>query len=228
MDLPELDLQGAPVRTPDCCLSLSYKLFRNLINAIPNTTPLLDHAKSLGTPSLRQAVLGETPTVLSIGSGSGLLEALFLAYINSQRQRSSSDHAMVNIEGVEVQQFGMRDHVNSYLPEQAIHTVRGSWDVTSRLQDSDVTALMFVYPRQPALISRYMKVIAEQGLKVEAIVWLGPMVDWEVFEPCFNTGHESCRFVVVGTKHGREVGLDEYESMAVARRTDCSSNERRL
>ncbi|EXK39791.1 hypothetical protein FOXG_05523 [Fusarium oxysporum f. sp. lycopersici 4287] len=216
MDLPVLDLQGAPIRTPDCCLSLSYKLFRNLINAIPNTTPLLDHAKR------------ETPTVLSIGSGSGLLEALFLAYINSQRQRSSSDHAMVNIEGVEVQQFGMRDHVNSYLPEQAIHTVRGSWDVTSRLQDSDVTALMFVYPRQPALISRYMKVIAEQGLKVEAIVWLGPMVDWEVFEPCFNTGHESCQFVVVGKKHGYEVGLDEYESMAVARRTDCSSNERRL
>ncbi|KAL5585037.1 hypothetical protein FOVSG1_014426 [Fusarium oxysporum f. sp. vasinfectum] len=131
MDLPELDLQGAPIRTPDCCLSLSYKLFRNLINTIPNTTPLLDHAKR------------ETPTVLSIGSGSGLLEALFLAYINSQRQRSSSDHAMVNIEGVEVQQFGMRDHVNSYLPEQAIHTVRGSWDVTSRLQDSDVTALIF-------------------------------------------------------------------------------------
>ncbi|KAJ9422160.1 hypothetical protein QL093DRAFT_2306159 [Fusarium oxysporum] len=181
MDLPVLDLQGAPIRTPDCY-----------------------HAKR------------ETPTVLSIGSGSGLLEALFLAYINSQRQRSSSDHAMVNIEGVEVQQFGMRDHVNSYLPEQAIHTVR------------DVTALMFVYPRQPALISRYMKVIAEQGLKVEAIVWLGPMVDWEVFEPCFNTGHESCQFVVVGKKHGYEVGLDEYESMAVARRTDCSSNERRL
>lgn len=58
MDLPELDLQGAPIRTPDCCLSLSYKLFRNLINAIPNTAPLLDHAESLGTPSLRQAVLG--------------------------------------------------------------------------------------------------------------------------------------------------------------------------
>ncbi|CVL12984.1 uncharacterized protein FPRN_07880 [Fusarium proliferatum] len=211
MDLPELDLQGAPIRTPDCCLSLSYKLFRNLVNTIPNTTLSLNHAKR------------ETPTVLSIGSGSGLLEALFLAYLNSQCQRSGFDHASVNIEGVEVQQLGMRDHVNSYLPEQAIHTVRGSWDVTSRLQDSDVTALMFVYPRQPALISQYIKSIAEQDLKVEAIVWLGPMADWEVFEPCFNTGHESCQFVVVGTKHGREVGLDEYESMAVARRTDCSS-----
>lgn len=161
--------------------------------------------------------------MLSIGSGSGLLEALFLAYLNSQCQRSGFDHALVNIEGVEVQQLGMRDHVNSYLPEQAIHTVRGSWDVTSRLQDSDVTALMFVYPRQPALISQYIKSIAEQNLKVETIVWLGPMADWEVFEPCFNTGHESCQFVVVETKHGRDVGLDEYESMAVARRTDCSS-----
>ncbi|EWG40046.1 hypothetical protein FVEG_02616 [Fusarium verticillioides 7600] len=211
MDLPELDLQGAPIRSPDCCLSLSYKLFRNLVNAIPNTTLSLDHAKR------------ETPTVLSIGSGSGLLEALFLDYINSHRQRGSFGHAMVSIEGVEVQQLGMREHVNSYLPEQAIHTVRGSWDVTSRLQDSDVSALMFVYPRQPALISQYIKVIAEQDLKVEAIVWLGPMVDWEVFEPCFNTGHESCQFVVVGTKHGSEAGLDEYESMAVARRTDCNS-----
>ncbi|KAH7255910.1 uncharacterized protein BKA55DRAFT_538276 [Fusarium redolens] len=206
MDLPELDLQGAAIRSPDCCLSLSSKLFCNLINTIPNTT-----------------LSGETPTVLSIGSGSGLLEALFLAYVNSQRQRGSSDHAVVNMEGVEVQQVGMKDHVNSYLPEQAIHTVRGSWDVVSRLRDSDVTALMFVYPRQPALISQYINVIAEQGLKVEVILWLGPMADWEVFEPCFNTGHESCQFVVAETKHGSEVGLEEYESMAVVRKTDYST-----
>jgi hypothetical protein len=194
MDLPKLYSQEAPVRFPICCLSISNKLLQILTDVFSNT-----------------ALSDETPTVLSIGSGSGILEALLLAHLQSR--------SLLNIEGVEVQQLGGKAPVNRYLPEQAIYTVRGTWDVISRLQDPDVTALMFVYPRQPGLISEYIKAITEQGLKVQVIVWLGPMADWEVFEPCFSTRNGTEQFVVSERRQGAEAGLDEYELMAVVRRT---------
>ncbi|KAH6968770.1 hypothetical protein DER45DRAFT_27265 [Fusarium avenaceum] len=194
MDLPELDSQGAPVRFPVCCLSISSKLLQVLTNIFSNTT-----------------LSDENPTVLSIGSGTGILEALLLAH--------SQSRSLLNIEGVEVQQLGGKAPVNRYLPEQAIYTVRGTWDVVSRLRDPDVTALMFVYPRQPGLISEYIKVISEQDLKVQVIVWLGPMADWEVFEPCFSARIGTSQFVVSEKRQGAEAGLDEYELLAVVRRT---------
>ncbi|KAG5665939.1 hypothetical protein KAF25_010064 [Fusarium avenaceum] len=184
MDLPELDSQGAPVRFPFCCLSISSKLLQILTNIFSNTT-----------------LSDENPTVLSIGSGTGILEALLLAH--------SQSRSLLNIEGVEVQQLGGKAPVNRYLPEQAIYTVRGTWDVVSRLHDPDVTALMFVYPRQPGLISEYIKVISEQDLKVQVIVWLGPMADWEVFEPCFSARIGTSQFVVSEKRQGAEAGLDD-------------------
>ncbi|CAJ0539983.1 Ff.00g073240.m01.CDS01 [Fusarium sp. VM40] len=194
MDLPELDSQGAPVRFPVCCLSISSKLLQILTNIFSNTT-----------------LSDENPTVLSIGSGTGILEALLLAH--------SQSRSLLNIEGVEVQQLGGKAPVNRYLPEQAIYTVRGTWDVVSRLHDPDVTALMFVYPRQPGLISEYIKVISEQDLKVQVIVWLGPMADWEVFEPCFSARIGTSQFAVSEKRQGAEAGLDEYELLVVVRRT---------
>ncbi|KAF4944884.1 hypothetical protein FSARC_14554 [Fusarium sarcochroum] len=199
MDLPQLSSQGIPVRFPDCCLSLSTKLLQILTNKFSNTT-----------------LSGETPTVLSIGSGSGILEAFLLAQLNN------SSSAKFNIEGVEVQQTSGKEPVNKYLPEQAIYTVRGTWDVVTRLQEPDVRALMFVYPRQPALVSAHTKAIAEQGLNVEVIVWLGPMADWQVFESCFIASgeHEHRLFTVAEKMQGLEAGLDEYELMVVMRRPD--------
>ncbi|KAF5656739.1 HAD superfamily hydrolase [Fusarium heterosporum] len=190
MDLPKLDSQGSPVRFPDCCLSISGKLIQILADIFSNTT-----------------FSEETPTVLSIGSGSGILEALLLAHAPSQ--------SLLNVEGVEVQQSSWKDPVNKYLPEQAIYTVRGTWDVISRLQDPDVTALMFVYPRQASLISEYMKAISEQDLNVRVIVWLGPMADWEVFESCFTTRDGNTQFIIGEKRQGAEAGLDEYELMVV-------------
>ncbi|KAM0252925.1 hypothetical protein ACHAP5_000788 [Fusarium lateritium] len=194
MDLPKLDSQGAPVRFPICCLSISSKLLQILTDIFSNT-----------------ALSDETSTTLSIGSGSGILEALLLTHWQSR--------SLLSIEGVEVQQLGGKAPVNRYLPEQAVYTVRGTWDVVSRLQDPDVTALMFVYPRQPGLVSEYIKAITEQDLNVQVIVWLGPMADWEVFEPCFSTGNGTGQFGVSERRQGAEAGLDEYELMAVVRRT---------
>ncbi|CAG7556129.1 unnamed protein product [Fusarium equiseti] len=194
MDHPKLNPNAAPVRFPDCCLALSTKLLNILSDIFSRTTISKDK---------------DRPTVLSIGSGSGLLEALLL----HQQDNSDTGIASCNVEGVEVQQAG-KDAVNKYLPEQAIYTVRGSWDVVSRLQDPDVTSLMFVYPRQPALILDYMKAITRDGLNVQVIVWLGPMADWEVFESCFDG-----QFAVVEKRQGTEAGLDEYEMMALVRKS---------
>ncbi|KAL4725127.1 hypothetical protein ACLX1H_007273 [Fusarium chlamydosporum] len=201
MDLPKLDSQAAPARFPDCCLAISTDLLKSLSNIFSKT-----------------AVSEGRPTVLSVGSGSGLLEALLLDQQGSSD--SGSGYGSFNVEGVEVQQLSGKDAVNRYLPEQSIYTVRGSWDVVSRLQDPDVTALMFVYPRQPALIIEYMETIIRKGLKVQVIVWLGPMADWEVFESCFNAGHEIRLFTVTEKRQGAQAGLDEYEMMVVVERTD--------
>ncbi|CAF3446427.1 hypothetical protein SNK03_003247 [Fusarium graminearum] len=197
MDFPHLDQKAAPIRFPDCCLALSTKLLQILSDIFSKTTSSEDK-----------------PTVLSIGSGSGLLEA----FLQDQQNSSDYGYPSFNVEGVEVQQQSGKDAVNKYLPEPAIYTVRGSWDVVSRLQDPDVTSLMFVYPRQPALILEYTKAIARRGLNVQVIVWLGPMADWEVFGSCFDVGHEIGRFAVTEKRQGADAGLDDYEMMAVIKK----------
>ncbi|RSM16859.1 hypothetical protein CDV31_004328 [Fusarium ambrosium] len=195
LELPRL--QDAPVRHPNCCLSFSSKLIQILTRIFSGTV----------TPD-------GTSTVLSIGSGSGLLEALLLAHVEA---KDGSGAPSFNVEGVEVQQLSGKPPVNRYLPEQAIYTVRGTWDVVSRLQDPDVTALMFVYPRQPTLVAGYIKAVTEQDLHVRTIVWLGPMADWDVFEPCFMANDK--QQIELEKFQGADAGLDGYEMMVVLRRT---------
>ncbi|KAF4467316.1 hypothetical protein FALBO_5820 [Fusarium albosuccineum] len=200
MDLPQLGRDEAPIRHPNCCLSLSFKLLQTLTRVFSDGVPA-----------------SQTSTVLSIGSGSGILEALLLSHVESEPQYAAS----FNVEGVEVQQLNGKESVNKYLPEQAIYTVRGTWDVVSRLQDPDIAALMFIYPRQPRLVSEYIWTVAEQDLDVKVVVWLGPVSDWEVFEPCFQIGKEGSAgvFTIVQKSQGAEAGLDEYELMVVFGRT---------
>lgn len=201
LELPSL--QDAPVRHPNCCLSFSSKLIEILTRILSNT-----------------ANPDGTSTVLSIGSGSGLLEALLLAHVEA---KDDTGDPSFNVEGVEVQQLSGKPPVNRYLPEQAIYTVRGTWDVVSRLQDSDVTALMFVYPRQPALVTEYMKTIARHDHSIQSIVWLGPMADWDAFESCFVAKDEH-RWELEKIQ-GAEAGLDGYEMMVVLRITGQIENQ---
>ncbi|KPM36905.1 hypothetical protein AK830_g9660 [Neonectria ditissima] len=196
-----LELTEAPLRHADCCLSLS--------------STLLDHLTSIFS-SDKLPASAHPRIVLSIGSGTGLLEALLLAHVQSKEQDPNQKTLL--IEGVEVHQLGSGAPANRYLPEQAINTVRGTWELSSRLQDGRVSALMFGYPRQPSLVARYLQAVVEMNLSVSVVVWLGPQADWEEFAPCFQSGKHVDGSFRLEVKTGVEVGLGEYEMMAVLRR----------
>ncbi|RYP69836.1 hypothetical protein DL769_005188 [Monosporascus sp. CRB-8-3] len=203
MDLPEIT--DEPKHYPDCCLSISTGLLNML------------------TDTFRTAA--GTGLVLSIGSGSGLLEALLQSRWTASASASDNNTttattatasraaAFPRIEGVEV-----RASVNRYLPAAAVGTVKGTWEVAPRARsDPTVAALLFVYPRSPGLVSRYLR-----EAEASAAVWLGHRSDWPDFEPCFAgaPGFDGA-VEVVG---GRAAGLVEYEMMAVARRRVPSEN----
>ncbi|CAL00406.1 hypothetical protein An15g02520 [Aspergillus niger] len=109
---------------------------------------------------------------LSIGCGSGLLEALIL-----------HNHPNLQITGIEVSAS-----VNRYLAEENFDVVSGTWDLYARAPQA--AAWMFVYPREPKLVSKYIEMYAddENGSEssVQMILWLGPRADWADYEPCFR------------------------------------------
>ncbi|RYO87784.1 hypothetical protein DL766_004618 [Monosporascus sp. MC13-8B] len=189
MELPEVT--DEPKHYPDCCLSIS----RGLLDVLTDTF---------------RTVAG-TGLVLSIGSGSGLLEALLQSRWTAAA--TSSTAAFPRIEGVEVQAS-----VNRYLPAAAVGTVKGTWEVSPHVRsDPAVAALLFAYPRSPALVSRYLR-----ETEASAALWLGHRSDWPDFEPCFAGAPGFGGAVeVVG---GRAAGLVEYEMMAVLRRRVSSEN----
>ncbi|KAF2403578.1 hypothetical protein EJ06DRAFT_527188 [Trichodelitschia bisporula] len=160
-------LTNIPRRFPGYCLSLS--------------TPLIDEM------GLQLSTLDDS-LVLSIGSGSGLLEAC----VRRQFPR-------LRIEAVEV-----AEGINSYLPDDCMHVVKGTWETCSR--SSDASAWLFVYPRQPSLITKYLHTHAEN---VQLVIWLGPKVDWQDFKPCFESG--------LKVEEVKNCGLAEYEMMVIAR-----------
>lgn len=163
-------LSDVPTHHPDCCLSLSNNLLATLDQTI-------------------STVHGP---ILSIGSGSGLFEAL-LASKNTARE----------VEGVEVS-----SSVNKYLPEESTYAVGGTWDLCSRAQDAAIW--VFVYPRVPALVKRYFETFG--GASVRLAIFLGPKADWADFEESFQaTGFMSPEIF-------EECGLVPYELMAIVRK----------
>lgn len=90
-----------------------------------------------------------------------------------------------------------------------MHVAAGAWDLYSRAKQA--AAWMFVYPREPKLVARYIEIYGDEG--VESIVWLGPRVDWVDYEPVFR---ESAFDEVQVLE---EVGLAPYEIAVVARRS---------
>ncbi|KAK8211573.1 hypothetical protein M8818_003228 [Zalaria obscura] len=138
------DLSVEPRHYPDCCLALS----RRLIDA------------------LADSLLQKPAVTLSIGSGSGLLEATLL--------KRHEDH--IDVRGVEV-----ADLVHKHLPEQNTITVNGTWDLYP--DAALATAWMFVYPREPRLLGRYIDTHGRGNL--DRIIWLGPKMDWQDYEPVF-------------------------------------------
>ncbi|KAK1773531.1 hypothetical protein QBC45DRAFT_75023 [Copromyces sp. CBS 386.78] len=153
MTTPLPTLTTYPSRHPTSCASLSL--------------PLL---------SLLNRVLPPPPTLsLSIGSGPGLLEALFLHQYPS---RSASFY------GVEVapphSQLKQGKEVNTWLPEQNTVTVPGTWAVVGGKILKETGGLVFVYPRSGGLVGRYLEECNAE--KLEVVVWIGPWCDVEEYE----------------------------------------------
>lgn len=187
MDLPELS--DTPSRHPDLCLSISTKLIHTLTTIIANNGPVSNHN-----------------LILSVGSGSGLLEALLLKHLGSLPSSTSE----FTIQGVEVRSSPTEAPVNKYLPEQHYTTVRGTWELSPLFDAADT--LLFVYPRDPVLVNRYL---AARPASLRIVLWLGPRADWEVFGGCFQ-GMED--FGDVNIIEDDNSGVAEFEMIAFVRR----------
>lgn len=138
------------------------------------------------------SILPKKPAfTISVGSGSGLLEGLIV---------HCNEH--VSVEGVEVDST-----INRYIAEEDMNIVGGGWGLCSNAQQA--SAWMFVYPRDPKLITKYIDIYGDQA--VEFIVWLGPKADWPVFEPCFcQSSFSELTFL--------DDGITPYEAAAVAKK----------
>ncbi|KAI0445171.1 hypothetical protein F4803DRAFT_508781 [Xylaria telfairii] len=141
-------LTSSPTRYPGCCFELSEPLLatiKTLLDAAP-------HLTNQSQDGYRPALGSEPALILSVGSGTGLLEKLLDDYLNN------GNHAQPNlpsarkwrVEGVEV-----NPAVNIYLPEDRINHVPGTWAVLET-RAREAAVLVFVYPRHGALVRRYI------------------------------------------------------------------------
>ncbi|KAI0424244.1 hypothetical protein F5Y09DRAFT_324938 [Xylaria sp. FL1042] len=163
-------LTDEPMRHPGCCLSLSQPLLatiRTLLQSITGLPPSTSLNNKSSSDAHESASRPEPALILSIGSGTGLLEELLHVYLNygvchltgrdsplptPNHPNASASTQDWRVEGVEVNRA-----VNIHLPEDRINQVAGTWAIhESRARDSAV--LMFVYPRDGALVRRYIEV----------------------------------------------------------------------
>ncbi|KAJ7017842.1 hypothetical protein C8F04DRAFT_418508 [Mycena alexandri] len=138
-------LTASASRHPSSCASLSLSLLDLLDAVLPPPSEL----------------------TLSVGSGTGLLEALFL-------QRHPHRSSPASFLGVEVAQARP---INRFLPEANTAVVLGTWAVVPG-EAERAEGLMFVYPRQPGLVRAYLG----RGTTVRTVVWIGPRCDVDDFE----------------------------------------------
>ncbi|KAK8051507.1 hypothetical protein PG993_002892 [Apiospora rasikravindrae] len=198
-DLPALS--DTPLSHPNCCLSLSSRLLETLKS-------LLRNGSCCG---------GEEPSsglVLSVGCGSGLLEALLHTYLTQEEPKMTT----MRVEGAEVATAAST--IMAYLPEDRANTVAGTWALCRRAEDA--TVLMFVYPRSADLVRRYVDEFLGWE-KARTIVWLGPQADWEVFRPTLEKEHWLLETTQLMIREGAECGIGEYEMMAVLQVIDHKS-----
>lgn len=188
MDLDLPPLSDEPQRYADFCLSLSAPLIQSL-------TAIFTEAASKAKT--------ESNLILSVGSGSGLLEAHLQAHWSTTRKCDLCIH------GVEIHTGDNARPVNRYLPEQNCNTVKATWQLSPDVHIAN--ALLFVYPRDPGLVSRYIQAVQDQeNSPLQAVVWLGPRADFDPFAGCLQhqPGFDSVK--VVDT-----CGLANYEMMAI-------------
>ena len=141
--------------------------------------------------SLLPTELGLT---LSIGSGTGLLEALLLDYQSTIRLRA-----------VEVSKA-----VNKYLPGDLMEIVNGTWDLCKAALDAG--SWIFVYPREPGLVKRYAQVYGKGSTK--QVIWIGPLADLKEIQDSYLPPAIWKEEIVM------DCGLSDYETMVLWTRTD--------
>ncbi|GAB7353053.1 hypothetical protein MBLNU459_g3606t1 [Dothideomycetes sp. NU459] len=166
------NIPSEPRLHPDCCVAVSQPLLAALADLLPRS------------PS----------RIVSIGSGSGFLEAALLHLVGDS----------LDICGIEVS-----PSVNKYLLEQNFVRVHGTWDLYPGSAQADVW--IFAYPREPRLLSRYVERYAH--LRLQKIIWIGPKVDWQDYQPVFASSSFSCITVLNGC------GMAEHDMISVA--TKC-------
>lgn len=127
-----LTLTVKPTHHPECCLSISYRLF----------TCLSELVREAAEASHEETML------LSIGCGTGFLEAALAVHL----QELNLPH--VRVEGVEVASAETK-----YLSDELVHRVRGTRDICRRAASANI--LMFVYPREGELVKQYCTQFAD-------------------------------------------------------------------
>lgn len=179
------DISAHPIRYPQSCACISLPLLAFLNNVLPHPPCL----------------------TLSVGSGSGLLEATLL-----KQYPARAGAIPVSFLGIEVTTAEGSQPVNRFLPEPNVVTVPGTWAVVGELVEAE--ALLFVYARQSGLIQKYL----EAGKKVETVVWIGPRCDLEEMTgPLRDWGVEMQREDSEGEL------VEEGEAVLVFRRRDGGS-----
>lgn len=143
-------LSDKPQHHPDCCLSLSI--------------PLLCTVRRYAQHVCRST--DDEVLLLSIGAGTGLFES----YLKADFTRNGLNS--VKVEAVEVQSA-----VIPYLPADLVHRVLGSWGISNQAHRARI--LLFVYPRDPHLVRKYLH---EFGGSVQYVLWFGPRIDWVEYE----------------------------------------------
>jgi len=157
-----------PQQFAGCCLAISKPLLQTLLTLLPRKPDL----------------------ILSVGSGSGLLEGMLL----------HTNHAELDLFGVEVPSCDC-----AYLSHKQVLRVTG----TRSLHPDAILAsvLMFVYPRVASLIASYIDACADGAL--EKLIWLGHRSDWADCEKIIRDS-----FIIVDIVSN--AGLPDHEIMVVA------------
>ncbi|KAM0719629.1 hypothetical protein Q7P37_003760 [Cladosporium fusiforme] len=151
-----------------CCLALSKPLLQAVISNLPCKPDL----------------------ILSVGCGSGLLEALLLHVSNDT----------LELYGVEVPHCPC-----PFLPAERVLRVSGTRSLHSDAILASV--LVFVYPRVSSLIASYLEVCTAGAL--EKLVWLGHRSDWQDSEKLIFDSFVDVQII-------EDAGLPDHEIMVVA------------
>lgn len=171
-------LSETPLHHPDCCLSLSIPLLQTVQH----------YAQRVRHDSINETLL------LSIGAGTGLFESQLIFHFRK--------HGMNNIrvEAVEVQ-----SGITTYLPKDAVHRVQGTWSISDQAHNAHV--LLFVYPREPQLVKRYLQQFQRS---VQFVLWFGPMADWVEYDAMLHDVATFSNPLIL-----EDAGLVPYEVAAI-------------